>query len=365
MSMPSEPAATFAGRFSDGKTAGSTACEVRLGERGVAISLSSAAEPLVWPFAALGVATPLTAKSSDVLLTYSYMPGATLFVADRAFVRSVVASAPQLTAASFGWRAARPLMIAAAVIVVVLAVSWAVDFSPARAVARLMPDRVRTTIGEQVIASMVGNRRECREEAGRAALDRLVARLEDASSSSSRFKVRVLDWGLVNAFAVPGEQIVLTRGIITQAKTADEVAGVLAHEMGHGLELHPESSLVRVVGLSAAFELMMGGGGGTFANFGLMLTQLSYTRSAEREADARAVQLLQKAGIAAAGLAGFFERASATEKKLGAPEFNVLRTHPQAKERAEAIAKRPTYPATPATSAEDWRALRAICGAKS
>jgi predicted Zn-dependent protease len=319
----------------------------------------------MWPFAALGVATPLTSKSADVLLTSSFMPGATLFVADRDFVRSVVTRAPQLSAASFGWQAARPWMIAAAIVLLALAASWAVDFSPAKAVARMMPDRLRTTIGEKVIVGMVGTRRECREEAGRAALDRLVARLQSATSAASRFNVRVLDWSLVNAFAVPGEQIVLTRGIIAQAKSADEVAGVLAHEMGHGLELHPESSLVRIIGLSAAFELMMGGGGGTLANVGLLITQLSYTRSAEREADARALLLLQQAGISAAGLAAFFERAGETEKKIGAPDFNVLRTHPQSRERAEAIAARPTYPATPAMSPDDWRALRSICGAKS
>ena len=98
----------------------------------------------------------------------------------------------------------------------------------------------------------------------------------------------VIDWPLLNAFAAPGEQIVLTHGIISKAESADEIAGVLAHEMGHGIEMHPESGLVRAIGMMAAIDLMLGGSGGTLANFGALLAQLSYTRDAERVAAGRA-----------------------------------------------------------------------------
>lgn len=67
----------------------------------------------------------------------------------------------------------------------------------------------------------------------------------------------VVDWDLLNAFAVPGNKILLTKELIEKADGPEEVAGVLAHEMGHGIALHPETGIIRAVGLAAALELMM------------------------------------------------------------------------------------------------------------
>jgi predicted Zn-dependent protease len=83
---------------------------------------------------------------------------------------------------------------------------------------------------------------------------------------------------------------------------------VLAHELGHTLELHPEAGIVRAMGLAAATQLALAGSQGTVSNVGLLLTQLRYPRIAEREADAHALRMLQGAGIAAKGFGDFFER---------------------------------------------------------
>ena len=108
--------------------------------------------------------------------------------------------------------------------------------------------------------------------------------------------------------AAPGGQIILTRGLVQTAGSPDEVAGVLAHELGHALELHPETGIVRAMGLAAATQLIFAGSAGTVSNVGMVLTQLRYTRIAEREADAHAVRMLKGAGISAKGFGDFFER---------------------------------------------------------
>lgn len=359
--MHSDESTVFQGRYSDGKTAQSVPADVRLTERGVEIGFPGAPQALIWPYLSLGTPTPLPRKASDALLTYSYMPGASLFVTSGRFVDQLVQAAPQLTSRAYGWRAARPWIAVAAGVVALIGATWLVDVSPARWVASLLPDGVRTTVGEQVITSFAGKYRTCNEPAGAAALDKLVARLSKASGTKTEFKVRVVDWGLLNAFAVPGEQIVLTRGLITQARTPEEVAGVLAHEMGHGLELHPETAIVRIIGLTAALELITGGSG-TIANLGLGLTQLSYTRAAEREADARALALLEKSQISQGGLVDFFRRVGEIEGKRAKGEWSLFRTHPDSEERARNAASRPKWPSTPALSEADWKALRAICG---
>jgi predicted Zn-dependent protease len=240
------------------------------------------------------------------------------------------------------------------------------DLNPARTVAGLLPESARDALGDQVIASMTKDRRVCSDAPGRAALDKLAARLSAGAGDGSKFEIIVSDWSLLNAFAAPGEKIVLTRGLLTKAESPDEVAGVLAHEMGHGVERHPETGIVRAIGLSAAIDLMLGGGGGTLANIGVALAQLSYTRQAEHQADVQALRILQGAKISPRGLADFFRRVQALEGTSGAKTkgaFDILRTHPQTEERLRYVQSSPDYPATPSLSDKEWQALRNICGA--
>lgn len=353
------PDTTYTGRYSDGASAAAVAAVVRLTGQGVEIEPAAGGPVIIWPYAALGTAVPLSRRSSDVLLTFEYTPGSTLFVASEAFARQLLAAAPHLSARSERWRAARPWIWAVAVLAAVAGGLWLAGLSPANAIARLLPDNVRQSMGAQVVASMSGKRRICDAAAGRAALDRLTERLSAASGAKARFHVIVVDWGLLNAFAAPGEQIMLTRGLIEKAGGPDELAGVLAHEMGHGIELHPETAIVRSIGLAAGIELLSGGGSNTLANLGLFLAQLSYSRAAEREADRHSLRILKAAGISPKGIADFFKR---IERREGSGSgTDILRTHPLSAERAAAAASQPTYPSTPAMDAADWEALQAIC----
>jgi beta-barrel assembly-enhancing protease len=360
MSMPSEgTSGAYQGRFSDGKTASILPSSVRLTAQGVEI-VPSAQAPLVWRYGELATALPVGRGMADVLLSCPALPGATLFVTDRAFVAALVARAPQLTAGSQRWRYARPMLAACAAIALLVAALWFADVSPARGLAGLLPTELRQSIGRQVVQSLGNGRVACQTPDGSEALRRLTERL--SAAAGRRFSVSVLDWDVVNAFAAPGEQIVIARGLIAQAKSPDEVAGVLAHEMGHGIELHPETGIIRAVGLSAAVELMFGGSSGTMAGIGLVLTQLGYSRVAEREADARALDVLEKAQVSPLGFAAFFKRLDKDQGGSPLGQISIFRSHPLLGERARLAASRPAYPTTPALSDDDWRALRGICG---
>lgn len=361
MSAPSDHPLSASGRFSDGKTAGASDADVRLGATGIEIR-TARGTALDWSYASLTSAEPITPHAIDALINSTVSHGATLFVPDAAFVRELGKRAPHLTARAIRWRHAKPWIAAASVVAFAAALAWVLDISPARTIAGLLPERARAALGREVARSMGGGRPNCSDSEGQAALDRLNERLAKATGGRA-FKVVVVNWPLLNAFAAPGEQIILTRALITKAESPDEVAGVLAHEMGHGIELDPETGLVRALGMTAAAELMMGGSSGTLGNVGILLAQLSYTRAAEHRADLHALEILKEAGISPDGFAAFFRRVTKIEAEEGKPasSITILSTHPLTEERQELVDHAPRYPATPAMPPKDWAALQAIC----
>lgn len=356
----------YDGRYSDGRTAAARDVRVALGERGIVIDQNDGAE-LIWPYGALSTAEPISTHAVDALVSYRYQPGASLFVPNGTFARKLAGCAPHLTTRAARRRAAAPwLWVAAAAVLAGLALS-AMQLSPARTIAGLLPDRVRDGLGDRTIAAMTEGRKVCATPAGVAAVEALRRRLVAPAPEGASFQIIVVDWALVNAFATPGNRIVLTRGLLAKAGGPDEVAGVLAHEMGHGIELHPEAGIIRAIGITAALDLMFGGSGGTLGNVGAMLVQLSYSRQAEREADDWALTMLREAGISASGIADFFRRMdrAAGERDADSPAGGIagmLRTHPATAERLQRIEAAPKYPTTPALGAAEWQALKSMCG---
>jgi len=363
---------TWRGRYSNAETAGSSIVGVKLTDRGVVIEdMPDATEPLVWPYGALSTDTPITIASGEALLNYKHMPGATLYVDDGGFVKDLCQSAKQLTTRSHRWRWAGPALAAAAIIVAVFGAVWLADLKPARTIAGLMPHSAREAFGTKVVAFMTKSHAVCVAPEGKAALDKLARRLMPTEMARKNFRIIAVDWSLVNAFAAPGGQIVITRGLILAAKTPDEVAGILAHEIGHGLELHPEAGMVRTIGLSAALDLIMGGSSGTAGGLAGLLIESSYSRNDERAADLQGLRLMKRAKISQQGLSEFFARLAKKErggffrKKGGSSPLDLVGSHPRSGERARLIDATARYPSTPALSPTEWRELRNICRMKS
>ena len=349
----------WSGRFSDGQTARAEQRDVRLANECIVLLDDRGRTQEVVPFDNLSVGTGLTPKSKDVLLTFADPAGASLFVEDASFVAELARRAPQFKRSSQRSKAIRPVAIGATAVAAVIGLGWWLDVRPVQGLARMLPDSVRQSLGDNVVRSLTKKRPACVNSNGQRALQSLVARLSAASGSKKTFKVQVVKWRLVNAFATPGERVVLTSGLIRQARSPEEVAGVLAHEMGHGIELHPESGFIRAIGLSALAEAMFGGG--TIANIGLVLTRLKYSRDGERDADRHALRILKQAEIGAQGFADFFRRQWKRRQSRVGRQFSVFSTHPGARERARLAERQTAYPTRPALSARDWSALRRIC----
>jgi beta-barrel assembly-enhancing protease len=378
----------FTGRWTDGRSAGSTHVGIRL-ERALEIWPSGAAEPVKWSLHRLQAAVPLKANAKDVLLKSQDHPGETLFVPDPAFSAAVLKLAPHLSPGSERWRYLWPGLILAIVVGSLVGASYAFNWSPAKSIAQAIPYSARDAIGQQAVVSFTRGHEVCKGAAGRAALDALAKKLSDAAGTERRFQFDVVNWDMVNAFALPGEHIVILSELIADAKSADELAGVIAHEMGHGIELHPEAGIVRSIGITAAMELIFTGSSGTAGNIGAMLLQLRYSRDAETEADAHALRILQAARISSKPIAGFFDRLTAmegggdpdsesdtadpkktdggstssgqTNKSTSGGLGDLFATHPSSPARAKFFRDASIADSTPALTNEQWQSLRGIC----
>jgi len=245
-------------------------------------------------------------------------------------------------------------LVAAVLIGLALATIVVVGLTQGTAlVARLIPEKWELAFGDAMSGDLGG--RVCAAPAGQRALDRLASRL---AVPGSPVRVRVVDLGLVNAVTLPGRQVVIFRGLLGAARSPDEVAGVLGHELGHVDNRDVMTGLLRDFGIS----LLIGGAdGGKIAN---ALLSSRYGRAAERAADAHAIGALARADISPADTAAFFDRLGRREPDAVAGKLlTYLSTHPLSAERRRAFltATRRAPPYRPAMSAEEWQALRAIC----
>lgn len=225
----------------------------------------------------------------------------------------------------WGW-AALALILAAPLLLLVILIAhsdrladWVVSRVPVAEEVRLSEwvlDRTRLDYNLQERGPVVNAVREIGE--------RLVV------GSPVHYRWLVASTPAVNAFAVPGGVVVVNEGLVLAATSAEELAGVLAHEVAHVELRHGTKAMVKNLGLRALLGVLIGDwSGGVVDEAGARLLEMKFSRDAEQAADREALIRLDKAGISPNGLLAFFERLSKDEAHPSA----VLSTHPLAAER--------------------------------
>ena len=355
-----------AGSYNDGKTAARHEVSVTLEAEGLRIAAAEGQLLEFWPYVELRLVDEILA-GRPLRLKCGERGEARLTLDDHRILAELRPRAPQLRPGRTRVGVLRTLILGTAGVAVLGLVVWIVLPQMARLAAQWIPVSWEEALGERVLDQTVeifslmeeGEPRFCAAGPGRAALDGLTDRLAAAGRSPYRFRVLVLDMKMPNAFALPGGQVVLFRGLIEEAKAPEEVAGVLAHEMGHVMHRHGTQLLLQSMGLGILFDLMLGGvGDGMLGSLGETLVGLSYSREAETEADTAALDLLRETGIGAQGLAAFFERLR--EKGFDMEgALQLLSTHPSHESRARLFED--AGGGGPGMSPADWAALQAIC----
>jgi Zn-dependent protease with chaperone function len=201
------------------------------------------------------------------------------------------------------------------------------------------------------------------DKAGRAALDTLVGRLEAAAGLPIPLKASVVRRRESNAIALPGGHVYVFEGLVSQSRSADELASVIAHEIGHVAHRDGTRSLLEAAGLSFLFGMLLGDftGGGLVVIAAKTVVQSAYSREVESSADLYGVGLMGRAGGDPHALAPILDRIAGEIE----PGSKLLADHPRTKDRVAAInaAANRLPPATaPLIGAAEWSALKGICG---
>jgi Zn-dependent protease with chaperone function len=262
---------------------------------------------------------------------------------------------------SFGWGVVILSLLLVTLWMLPVGLRWA-----AASTAEQLPTSVDVQLGQVGWSSMSAQMVLLDDEhLASQAVQTMVDRLQPHDGTSEeapwRYHIYVADDPMTNAFALPGGWIVIMRGLIEEAETADEVAAVVAHEMGHVIHRHGLKRVAHSLGLIAGLQLLIGDLGGlaaTASQFATLAVVNDYSRDAEREADQTGIEIMHRAGADPYALANFFERLA--EKNEAMPEYLAwLSTHPSHQERIDAVsayvAELP--PTEPVAWDIDWQAV--------
>jgi predicted Zn-dependent protease len=155
------------------------------------------------------------------------------------------------------------------------------------------------------------------------------------------WKFTVVDSPVVNAFAVPGGYIYLTRGILTYMNNEAELAGVVGHEIGHVAARHSVTQLSQQqllglgLGLGSAFSSRFRQMS-SLAEMGLGILMLKYSRDHERQSDQLGIQYMAAAGYDPAQMSRFFTVFEGLQESQGQAIPNWLSSHPAPPDRIQA-----------------------------
>ncbi len=179
-----------------------------------------------------------------------------------------------------------------------------------------------------------------------AYIERLGQKLvAESGRTSIDYHFKVVDSADVNAFALPGGWIYVNRGLIEAADQENELAGVLAHEIGHVVGRHSAEQVKKLqvtsIGLGVLDAILGRGTSGQIAGLAGQFVAsgifMKYGRDAEREADRLGVQNLYDAGFDPRGMVTFFEKLAALRQEKPNAIETFFSTHPSPQERAENV----------------------------
>ena len=214
-------------------------------------------------------------------------------------------------------------------------IDWLVQFVPPRIEARLfggiwsdLPEAMRDARGED------GD--DPRLAPARALVQRLAAHWPE---NPYEIRIGIMAEEMPNAFALPGGAIMVTEGLLELVESENELAFVLAHELGHFAGRDHLRGLGRSLAIGLTLAVVTGGSAGdALPVLAANLTQLDFARDQESDADQFALDLIEREYGHAGGATAFFEKLDGLRERSSAERLGTwFLTHPLSRDRIEAL----------------------------
>lgn len=170
-------------------------------------------------------------------------------------------------------------------------------------------------------------------------VNRIGQNLVRNSDAKVPFTIKVIDSDEINAFALPGGFFFVNTGIIMNADNEAQMAGVMAHEIGHVAARHGTRNATKgqLINYGSIPLIFLGGWAGYAiqqgAGLAIPLGFLKFSRGDEREADLLGLEYMYKAGYDPTAFVDFFEKVQAVEKHKPGSMSKIFSTHPPTDER--------------------------------
>lgn len=247
--------------------------------------------------------------------------------------------------ASLGLSPAKWAFLIVAAVLMPIAL-WYLYPLAADGVAQALPRSVDRAIGQSTFEQMDGtlfleSRISPRRKSELNEIFHAIVRVSDLSPEDVRLRYRKGRFkGLdQNAIALPDGTIVLFDGLVALAEHDDELAGVLAHEVGHVQHRHSVRKIARAAGLGILVTIFLGDSSSLLeelAATGAAVAELSYSREFETEADRVSADIMRKLGRDPEGMITLLRRVL---ENCGedCEETGLLSSHPGLRDRLESV----------------------------
>jgi len=306
----------FKADYFDGRSAGKQIIHVEVSNKGLLLD-SPQAEVVQWDFEKIRLLKMGDSRNKlRVEFGQNEENTESLIVSEPEFAEQIIALAPpnvsrHLLPLDFK----RKLGFAIGILLIpfVLYFLW-VSAIPALStgLASKVPVSWEEKLGDSVLKSFAPVERMAKAPKTQKALESIIDQLlKNEPDISYDIKIHIRSGSLVNAFALPGGHIVVFQGLLEESDSAEEVAGVLAHELQHILHRHTTQAIIQSLSIYLVFSTLTGdvtGAMQTVLDMAANLGHLSISRNMETEADREGMKLILNSGIDPEGMILFYRK---------------------------------------------------------
>jgi predicted Zn-dependent protease len=356
--------------YLDGRSAARRRATARIGRTALEITLADSNTRLLWPYREIRQ-TQGTYAGEHVRLEHGGDLAEALLVSDIGFLSALREAAPDTHFHNPARRRFRVgFIVVAGIAAIALGVGLYLFALPAAAAvaAERVPVRWESKLGDAIVEHIAPPSDRCSDGVRQARIDAIAAAVLKPVPTAYTFRIAVVNSPTVNALAAPGGAILVFRGLLDRTESAEELAGVLAHEFQHVLHRHSTRAIFQHASAGILMAAVVGDVSAVVA-FGLegarMLGDLSMSRQAEAQADRDGMQMLHDAGIDTAGMVTFFEKLAQLHGDPGRGRY--LMSHPAPQERLasmRALSAQWARPATRLMADYDWNDIKSMCASE-